>query len=325
MKNRVLSLAVAATMAVSGAAAAGQTEEMEKTLQALQTQVAAMQAEIAKMKAAQTEQHEMHTQHTAGIDNVTWGGAIELNMAEGGAGSVATFELEATAQINEDVTGYAKLKAVETTDANADGDSFGDIGLDEVSVTYNTSIAAITVGTGGHPFGDFSTNMISDSMTKNIGDTGGSTKIMVEAPVGENLTITGAVDDDISSIAATYAMGDLAVTAGHISDIKNAGAKSANQIAASYGIGDFSLFAEMIDSDGTADATNIEAAYAFTVAGRDAGVAVGRQETKVMSAEQWNMLSGTVNLAEGLDLVVEHKDSDINTNDAWQAQLNYGF
>jgi hypothetical protein len=139
------------------------------------------------------------------------------------------------------------------------------------------------------------------------------------------LTITGAVDDDISSIAATYAMGDLAVTAGHISDIKNAGAKSANQIAASYGIGDFSLFAEMIDSDGTADATNIEAAYAFTVAGRDAGVAVGRQETKVMSAEQWNMLSGTVNLAEGLDLVVEHKDSDINTNDAWQAQLNYGF
>lgn len=37
------------------------------------------------------------------------------------------------------------------------------------------------------------------------------------------------------------------------------------------------------------------------------------------------MFSTTVNLYEGLDLTVEHADSDNNANDAWLAQLAYGF
>ncbi len=321
MKRSVLSLAVATAITISGTASAGQAEEMERTLQALQAQVAAMQAEIARMKAEQEKQavqvEEVAKSSASPLDKITFSGGIEFEIAEGGAGSLGEVVLETTVQATESTTGYIKLKS-------ASGGASPTV--DEASITHDFGVASVSATSGGHPFGDFSTNMISDPFTKTIGDTGGDTgKLIVEVPVNDNLTLTAGLDDNIESIAAIATIGDFGLTVGHISDVEVDATKSANHIAASYAIGDFSLFAESVDSDGSADATNVEAAYSFAIAGRDATVAVGHQERKVTSAEEWNMFSATVNLDEGLDVIAEHKDSDNNANDAWSAKIAYGF
>lgn len=287
------------------------------TIEQLEKQITLMQAQIAELKAAQQKQSEA-TSNISTPDNVTWGGTVEFEYNEGGAGNAAKVELEASIQATKEVAGYIKLKADNLDTSN-------NAYVDEVSVTYDTGFAAFSATTGGHPFGDFSSSMISDSLTKTIGDTGGTTKLLVEIPVNENLTISAAADDNIESINATATIGDLGITVSHISDVEVDATKSANHLAASYSVGDLSLFAESVDSDGSADATNVELAYSFSVAGHDAGVAIGRQERKVTSAEKLNMVSATVNIAEGLDLTVEHKDSDNNANDAWLGQVSYGF
>ena len=315
MNNGIVSAAITAAMVMPGMAAANSQADMEEALRLLEAQVSALKAQMEEIKEAQ---NSVGGNGFVGPENVAWGGAAEFEYAEGGALDAAKLELEATIQATEEVSGYVKLKATSVTGSST-------LAIDEMAVTYDAGIAAISATTGGHPFGDFSTNMISDPFTKTIGDTGGTAKVIVELPVGENVTLLGSADDNISSVAATASIGDLGLTIGHISDVEVDATKSANHIAASYGIGDFSLIAEKVDSDGSADATNVELAYAFTVAGHDAGVAIGRQERKVTSAEDWNMFSATVNLAEGLDLTVEHKDSDNNANDAWLGQLAYGF
>jgi len=147
--------------------------------------------------------------------------------------------------------------------------------------------------------------------------------------------LVAAVDDDIHTFAATFEMDELTVGLAHINKLTNdrtdgldadVQTKSANNLFVSYSIGDLSLIAETVDSDGTSDATNIEAAYGFSIAGHDAGVAVGRSELKNDTAkEKRNMFSSTINIDEGLDFTVEHLDSDINTSDAWSAQIAYGF
>ena len=318
MKKSVLSVAVAAAMAVSATASAGQAEDMERALRSLEAQVSALKAEMAKMKE---EQAEASAGVPEWVNTVSVGGAIEFVVSEGGAGSFDTLELELSMQATENTSGYLLLKN--------DGSSDQDVYIDEISITHDFGIAAVSATTGGHPFGDFSTSMVSDPLTKDIADTGGSAKLIAEVPVGEMVTVSASADDDISAIAATAEIGDLTVTAGHITDVLNAGAVSANHLAASYAMGDFSVYAEMVDSDGTADATNIEAAYAFSLAGRDAGVALGRQERKNSASaaddEKRNMFTATVNLDEGLDVSVEKMDSDNNTNDAWQAKIAYGF
>ena len=311
MKKNLLALAVTTALVMSAEASATTIEQLEAQMEQMKAQIAAMKAE-----------QESRSNGFVGPDNIEWAGTAEFEIAEGGAGSAAKFELEATIQASEEVSGYAKLKAVDSND-DASAESGSDITLDEIAVTYDAGFAAITATTGGHPFGDFSTNMISDSVTYDIGDTGGSTKFLVEVPVGEMVTISGSADDDISALAATAEVGDLAVTVSHISDMATAGAVNANHISASYAVGDLSLYAEKVDSDGGDDASNVEVAYAFTVAGRDAGVAVGKQDRDSSASAN----SATVNLAEGLDLTVQHLDSDKESNeaDAWTAQIAYGF
>ncbi len=315
MNKKILGAAVAAAMVMPGMATAGSQADLEKSLRILESQISALKVQMAEMKEVQSA---AGGNGFVGPENVAWGGAAEFEYAEGGALDAAKLELEAIIQTTDEVSGYVKLKATSVAGSST-------LAIDEMAVTYDAGIAAISATTGGHPFGDFSSNMISDPFTKTIGDTGGTAKVLVDVPVGENVTLLGSADDDISSIAATVSIGDLALTIGHISDVEVDATKSANHIAASYSIGGLSLIAEKVDSDGSADATNVELAYAFTVAGHDAGVAIGRQERKVTNVEDWNMVSATVNIIEGLDLTVEHKDSNNNANDTWLGQLSYGF
>jgi hypothetical protein len=82
MKKGLLSVAVAAAMVVSANASAGQAEEMERTLRALEAQVTALRAEMAEMKEEQGR-----IEATAGkewINSVTVGGAVEFVVDEGG-------------------------------------------------------------------------------------------------------------------------------------------------------------------------------------------------------------------------------------------------
>lgn len=316
MRRSLLSVAIAAAVTVPGSASAGQAEEMEKTLQALQAQVVAMQAEIAKMK----EEQAASSSGVEWANNVSIGGAVEFVMPEGGAGSLDTLELEISVQATENTSAYVKLK-------EASG-----VQVDEASITHDFGVVAVSATTGGHPFGDFSTSMVSDSLTKTVGDTDADgARLVAEAPLGESVMISAGLDDDASSIAATAEIGGFGVTVGHITDVNVDATKSANHLAASYAVGDFTLFAEWVNSDGAADATNVEAAYAFTVAGRDAAVALGRQELKnTVDAtnypnEKRNMFTATLNVDEGLDLSVEKMDSDNSANDAWQAKIAYGF
>jgi len=316
MNKKILSAAVAVAMVMPGMATAAGQADMEEALRLLESQVSALKAQMAEMK-------EMQDESSAGLDNVSFGGVLEYEMAEGGSGTLAKVELDITAQLTDNVTGFIKLK-------DSTGGSSAPF-IDEAAVTVDTKLAAITVTTGGHPFGDYSSNMISDPLTKTLGDTdhssASSARIIAEAPIGENFTIAASADDDISSINANLSIGDFVIGGGHITDVVDETGNSANNLFATYSIGDISMVAEGIDNDGGEDATNFEIAYAFTVAGHDAGIAVGHAERKNVTAtkEKKNMFSTTVNLYEGLDLTVEYADSDNNANDAWLAQLAYGF
>jgi|SaaInl8_135m_RNA_FD_contig_123_12959_length_4373_multi_18_in_0_out_0_4 hypothetical protein len=311
MKKSLLALAVSAAITVPATSSA-------TTMAELEAQMEQMKAQIAEMKATQGSSSGA----ADWTNNVTLNGEIQMNIAEGGAGSLGDVVLETTIQATENTTGYIKLKSA--------GDGAAPT-VDEATITHDFGIAAVRATTGGHPFGDYSSNMISDPLTKELGDIGGSAKIIAEVPVGDNLTLVGAVDDDIHTFAATFEMDELTIGLSHINKLTgsvsaDAPTKSANNLFVSYSIGDLSLIAETVDSDGTSDATNIEAAYGFSIAGHDAGVAVGRSELKNDTAkEKRNMFSSTINIDEGLDFTVEHLDSDINTSDAWSAQIAYGF
>lgn len=312
MNKKVLGAAVAAAMVMPGMAAANSQADLEESLRLLEAQVSALKAQMAEMK-------EVQESSSGGHDNFTWGGVAEYEYQKGGVGSAAKLELEAAIQASEEVSASVLLKA-EAADKGST------LTVDAMSVTYDAGIAQITATSDGHPFGDWSSNMISTSLTKSVGDTDGATKLQIDVPVGENLTLTAAVDDDISSYVASGEIAGLGITAGHISDMSTTAGDAANHIAATYSLGDFTLFGEKVAGKGDYDAHNVELAYAFTVAGKDAGIAVGGQKrTDAGNDEKRTMAAGTINVAENLDVTVEYLDSDINANDAWLGQLAYGF
>ena len=152
MKKSLLALAVSAAITVPATSSA-------TTMAELEAQMEQMKAQIAEMKATQGSSSGA----ADWANNVTLNGEIQMNIAEGGAGSLGDVVLETTIQATEKTTGYIKLK-------NNGASGSDSVKVDEATITHDFGIAAVSATTGGHPFGDYSSNMITDPLTKSLGD-----------------------------------------------------------------------------------------------------------------------------------------------------------
>lgn len=306
MKKNLLALAITAAVAVPTASSATTVAELE-------AQMAQMKAQIAEMKAGGGE--------SAG-DNFSFGGLVEFAVGEDQDLSIGKVEIGIEGAVAENVTAGVVLLAEHdgTNGVGAGGNNT--LAIDEAVISVETEMATITVGKLTVPFGVYETNMISDPLTLDTGETGSDGAIVVEAGLSEGLSMalfTTSDSEDVSGVSVAYEAGDLVVGAGAIQNVLGTAGNDATTFSVSYGMGGVSLIAEAVSTDGD-DATNFEVAYDF---GNDVSAAVGR--TEIDGGEERNMAAINVGLTDGLSLAVEHLDSNDNSADATSAVLAYEF
>ena len=161
-------------------------EAMEQRIQYLEQRVASQDEVIVEKEreiAALTGQEEAApagqeaAAADAWYDRVTIGGAIELEAVsnspyEGDStteGSLGKAELAVGIAVNEWVSGEIVVK-----------DDDGSIALDAATVTFAPADSpfSVTAGSQGLPFGVYDTNLVSDPLTKEIGDTGETSVVL---------------------------------------------------------------------------------------------------------------------------------------------------
>lgn len=248
---------------------------------------------------------------TAWTDRITFNGLIEVEaeMRDARHGdsesslTLATLELDFSARISSAVRADIALLYED------DGDNPLDV--DVAAMTYEpTETWHLTAGQVYLPFGRYETRMISDPLTLELGETRETALLAGYTRAG----FSGALylfDGDARAQSAQwidnfgidlgYALqGDgygLNVQLGYINDLGDSDGliDTAGEIHQRVGglafgaileLGPFTLIGESVgarhafESGETPSAYNVEAAYAFTLAGRQAGLALGRQETR---------------------------------------------
>ncbi|MBD3609675.1 MAG: LbtU family siderophore porin, partial [Gammaproteobacteria bacterium] len=228
---------------------------------------------------------------------------VEISSSEGTSDiGLATAELGFSAAINKSTTAdILFLYEGDTTD------------VDSASITYKTpdSPWSVTAGQIGVPFGSFATNMISDPLTLELGETS-EDAVQLDYEAG-NLTTSFYLFNGTNSVATadkidnfglniTHASDTLAVSFGYINDIGDSdGLQDANDvsnvmaaqvpgqsIALQFTAGSFTLIGEQVSAgeafaagEVTAaaiqpSATNIELAFGM---GNNATLALGMQSS----------------------------------------------
>lgn len=179
MKKTVIALAIVASFTAVGNISAGPVEDrlmaMEKRLKYLEQRVASQDQVIAQ-KDKQIS--ELTNGGEGGwFQNVEIGGVVEIEASrtdeEGGDSNdiiTPTVELGIAAQINDWVSGEIVLLYEEETDND------GDLNVDTamVSIANPDSNWFINAGQYVVPFGTYGTNMVSDPITLDLGETGDS-------------------------------------------------------------------------------------------------------------------------------------------------------
>ena len=221
-----------------------------------------------------------------------------------------------------------------------------DIKLDAATVTYEPGGLSATMGLQGLPFGVYDTNLVSDPLTKDLGDTG-EVSLVVGGEAGQLGWSVFAFDGDNApededhiagfGAALSFAMEGDGTEFGldvswinHIGDTDTLGdaASFANQVAgmaaSAHGrMGDASVLVETVtaldslDFDGSGaspSAWMVEAAYDLALGGRDATVAIGFQgsdEAEAAGLDETAMLMGvSVGISENVGIGVEWRQSE---------------
>jgi len=225
------------------------------------------------------------------------------------------FELGLEAQINDWVRGDILIKHEESTDND------GELEVENVRLTVADPDGPWFVEAGQYvlPFGVYTSYMLSDPMTKELGETLDSA-LQVGATAG---IFTGSVyafqgdqQDTISNFGASAQVNVEAEAAtffaqlSYLSDLAETNAivdggwvspgvdkVGAWMLSAELGVGDFHFVAEYLAAmDGFEDAGgdkprvyNLEAAYDFAAMGKDAYVALGFQGARDAGNAVWEL------------------------------------
>ena len=327
MKSRTLIVAGLAAFVWQAPALAQESVDdrlsgLERRIKYLEQRVAA-QDEMIVEKDRQIA--ELTGREDAWFDAVEIGGVIELEAAYASHGAddegdpsttaeLATLELGIAARIHDWVGAEIVVK-------NDDED---DIAIDETFLTIAPPEGAWALQTGRYvvPFGVYETNMISDPVTLDLGETG-QDAVMFAAESGGLYGSAFAFDGDLKrgggntidgfGVALGYAMeiergGAIDANLSWINDlgesdgfeIDPAGADNVPGWAASVvlGWGDVTLIGEYLtalddfegdgiefgDAGAEPSAWTVEAAYGFDLGGRDATAAVSYQGTSEATA-----------------------------------------
>jgi hypothetical protein len=258
--------------------------------------------------------------------------------------ALATVELGFDAKINDKVSGHV-LFLFEEGDTPLD--------VDEGTITIgDEEKISVTVGQMYVPFGAFETNVVSDPLTLEIGETRESA-IMVTAKSGDisaslylfngNTIETSSTDDTLehSGVSLSYSKDGLDVGLDYISSLGDSDTFQAAldngtgiapvtsfvaglSIHAMYTMGDFNVIVEQVSAqdkftelgDLEPSATNIDFGYSLG----DYSLGLSLQSTDDMQGlgipESKTLLSYSRELYEGTGLAVEYATSDYYDIDA---------
>lgn len=370
MKSRTLIVAGLAAFVWHAPALA--QESVDDRLSGLERRIKYLEQRVAAQDEMIVEKDRQIAELTGGredawFDAVEIGGTIELEAAYASHGAdddpyegdpsttaeLATVELGVAARIHDWVGAEIIVK-------NDDDD---DIAVDETFLTIAPPEGAWALQTGRYvvPFGIYETNMISDPVTLDLGETG-QDAVMLAAESGGlygsvfafNGDLDRGGDDTIDGfgVALGYAMeieggaidanlswiNDLGESDGFDIDEDDVGADNVPGWAASVvlGWGDVTLIGEYLtaldgfEGDGIEfgaagaepSAWTVEAAYGFDLGGRDATAAVGYQGTSEAGGDP----DGSLALPERRALVglsVEMAEG-VGLSAEWKRDEDYG-
>ena len=263
------------------------------------------------------------------FNSVAIGGVIEVELVSSSPSGedssteagVATAELAIAAAINDEFSGEILLES--------DDD---DIVLADAFLTYEPGGFSVSVGQQGLPFGVFDTNLVSDPLTEELGDTSGVSVLMGGEADLLNWSVfaLNSADDQFAEnygVALGLAMeGDVTefgLDVSWINDIANDGNPQGIAASARGSLGPFSALGEMVtgidsgESDAEPSTWMVEAAYAFVLGDRDATAAVGFQGSEeIEDLAETRMLVGiSVDVWENVGVGVEWKQEEFAGDD----------
>ena len=332
-------LVIAAAVAALGVPVSAQADTVEERLAALEARLVQMEARIGDQarelqekdaRIAELEQRPATTASaTAANGSAPWfervnmTGLMQIDVAHvspehGDDTSDVTahkLELGLEAQINDWVRGDILIKHEESTDND------GELKVENVRLTVADPDGPWFVEAGQYvlPFGVFSSYMLTDPLTKALGETLDSA-VLVGATAG---ALTGSVyafqgdqQDTITNFGASAQLNLESEAAtffaqlSYLSDLAETNAivdggwvspgvdkVGAWMLSAELGLGDFHFVAEYLAAmDGFDDAGgdkprvyNLEAAYDFAAMGKDAYVALGFQGARDAENAVWEL------------------------------------
>jgi hypothetical protein len=356
VKKQLLVAAVAGGLmqaAMAGASVEDRLLQMEQRLYDMEQRLAA-QDQAIREKDKQIAQLTNAKPSSAGggewFNKVEVGGLVEVEAGHTSADGTsdtsdiitATAEIAINAQINDWVS--TEIVALYEEDT----DNAGDFGIDTavVKIANPDSNWFVNAGQFTLPFGIYETNLVSDPITLDLGETSDSA---IEAGFANGnfgasaYVFQGDHEADIGNFGlalnANTKMDGISLNShlGYISNLAESdvivddgwvnasSAEAAAWIAfASLGVGDFTLIGEYLKAvDGFVDAGNeepaaynLEAAYNFDVGAKPATVALAYQGSDDAENTNWGldenriMLGFAVELMEGTSLGLEYAQAE---------------
>jgi hypothetical protein len=319
MKQQTLAASIAAMIGFAGNSYAGPTENrletLEQRLDYLEQRVRDQDKALADKDRQLASLRGINpvSEDKGWFNRVQIGGVVEIEAAHRSHSNgddesditVPTAELDISAEVNSWVTANLALLYED------DGDSNGDLNVDTASVTVADpdSIWFVTAGQYTLPFGVYPTNMVSDPLTLELGETadaaieagfstGGFTAsvFVFEGDQGDDREIDNyGATINYAHTAETFAfeanlayLNDIAESDAIVDDgtamTNRAGAWVVSTTITAGAVslsGEYLAATEALDAYGgeKPSAFNIEAAYGFEAIGKPASIAIGYQGT----------------------------------------------
>ena len=349
-------LGVATAAALAWNAPAMADEMVEDKLETMEQRIKHLEERVASQDQMIVEKEsEIAGLADGWFNSVEIGGAVKVELisespAEGDSGTrtnLRTAELGVAAAINDEWGGEIVIE-------NDDGT----IALVDAFLTYEPSGGGLSAAIGQQtlPFGVYDTNLITDPLTKKLGETAHTSLVLSgeAAPFGWSLftyyadeaeTVDGfgfglgtAMEGDDSAFGADVAwisdIGDSGGLSGMFDD--DVGGLSASARASMGPVSAIVEFVTTFDSNVSGaepSAWQAETAYGFDLMGREATLAIaagGTEDAEAAELAETLMLLGvSVGIAEGIGLGVEWKQEEgygaAGTDDAVTVQLAAEF
>ena len=341
MTKPALAVAIATAIYAQGAAAAD--ADMDQRLESLEQR---LQYTEERLKAQ--DETILAQQESRGI---TISGLIEVeasNVDTNGSAaqkdvSAATVEVGIGADISDAVSAEVLLKYEDDGDDNST-DVFVDTAI--ITLAPEGSPASFTFGKTGVPFGVYDTNLVSDPITKDLGDTSDNGVIQADFEAGivaisayaYNGDNDGKVDDFGINFGFGFEDAGLSFNLGHSNRLQEKDV-AALAFSAMYEAGPFTVIAEHVAaSDKMADgkepsATNFEVGMGTLLGGMASTFAIGYQTTdeangSVDLAEKRALAALSIGIMENTGLAFELKKDTSYTNvdtNTFTAKLSVEF